>query len=228
MKVQHYQLIASACMFIACKCGVATSMKATDFIHCSDNIFTAKHLSATEDMVLVALDWKLAYPTTADFLQRFWYDDSVFGHDRRERVMDFGHDRRERMMMRYLAELSLQSQVHVDLEHSLIAVCVIVYAQYCLQQEDTPLWKEKYERSTGYSFDKVCSGVVTLSHRLEEIRSFAPELKVIDRRYRMVTNTVAVPTITSPAVLIAYQARMTRNNFVTSTHDDTTLTGSDL
>lgn len=199
LNVLNYQLTASACMSIACKCDLASSlaMKATDFVHCSDNLFTAKQLSATEDMVLVALDWKLAQPVIVDFTQAF------------EVHSDIGRDRHEKAMMNYLSELALQSQVHADLKPSLVAACVAVFARYCLQQ-DKPLWRPSYDVLTGYTFDKVCSGVVTLSQRLEEITSFVPDIEVIDRRYRTVANTVAIPTITSSAVLIAYQARMTR------------------
>jgi hypothetical protein len=174
------------------------AMGAKDFIYCSDNLFTAQQLAATEDMVLVALDWKLARPTTVDFSQAFLVHS------------DLGRDKRELVMIQYLSELALQSQVHADFKSSLIAACIVMLARYCLQQ-DKPLWKESYDTITGYTFDEVCSGVVTLSDRLEEIRVLGPDLTVIDRRHRVVSNTVAIPTITSPAVLMAYQARMTRD-----------------
>ena len=179
---------------------MVSSIKATDFTRCSDNIFTAQHLDATEDMVLVALDWKLAYPVITDFTQAFMAHSETGGLDIRES-----------MMVNYLSELALQSQLHADFEPSLIAACVAVFARYCLQRGDKPLWQQSYEVLTGYTFDRICSGVVTMSHRLEEIRSFVPDVKFINRRYQDMSSTIAIPNITSPAVLIAYQEKMTRD-----------------
>ena len=186
--------MASACMQIATKCNMG-NMKAADFRYCSDNLFTVQELCDAEAMVLSMLQWRLAQPTILDFLGAF------------SEHSDIGHDKREAQMIAYLADLALQSQIHVDLKSSHIAACIVVLARYCLAIPENPLWKGDYIALTGYTFDEVCDGAVIFFRRLDEVRTVAPNLRVIDRRHR---QSVSIPLIAASSVLKAYQARMTR------------------
>ena len=179
-------------MQIATKCNMG-NMKAADFRYCSDNLFTVQELCDAEAMILSMLQWRLAQPTILDFLGAF------------SEHSDIGNDHQEAHMMSYLADLALQSQVHMDLKTSQIAACIVVLARFCMAIPDKPLWKDNYIAVTGYSFDEVCDSTVILSRRLDEVRTLAPNLRVIDRRHR---QHVAVPLIAAPTVLKAYQARM--------------------
>lgn len=175
------------------------NMKAADFRYCSDNLFTVQELGDAEEMVLCMLQWRLAQPTILDFLHAF----SVHS--------DIGHDKREGHLIAYLADLALQSQIHVDLKASQIAACVAVLARFCLAVPENPLWKDDYVAITGYSFDEVCEGTVILSRRLDEVRTVAPNLRVIERRHR---QSVTIPLIATSSVLKSYQARMTTDREV--------------
>ena len=168
-------------------------MKAADFRYCSDNLFTVQELCDAEAMILSMLQWRLAQPTILDFLGAF------------SEHSDIGNDHQEAYLMTYLADLALQSQIHVDLKTSQIAACIVVLARFCLAIPDKPLWKDDYIALTGYSFDEVCDATVLLSRRLDEVRTCAPDLRVIDRRHR---QSVTIPLIATPSVLKAYHARM--------------------
>ena len=183
-------------MQIATKCNLG-NMKAADFRYCSDNLFTVQELCDAEAMVLSMLEWRLAQPTILDFLGAF------------SEHSDIGCDNQEAHMMAYLADVALQSQIHLDLQPSHIAACITVLARFCLAIPENPLWKDDYFALTDYTFDEVCEGVVVLSRRLDEVRTLAPNLRVIDRRHR---PSVTIPLIASPSVLKAYQARMTKES----------------
>lgn len=183
-------------MQIATKCNMA-NMRPADFRYCSDNLFTVEELCDAEAMVLGVLQWKLAHPTIIDFIHAF------------TEHSDIGRESSEARMIAYLADLALQSYIHVELNASQIAACIVVLARFGLSIPGQPLWKKAYVQLTGYTFDQVCDGVVALSRRLDEIRLLVPNLRVIDKRH---LPNLTIPSVASTAVLKSYQTKMTQDD----------------
>jgi len=182
-------------------------MKACDFVYCSDNLFNAGDLAALEGIVLETLDWRLARPAIVDFIDSF------------VEAFEIGQDALEMLLLKYLSQLALQSQIHRYHQPSFIAACIVVLARFC-HPDEKPLWKEEYENLTGYTFQEVCEGVVSLSTRLDEIRVFVPSVDVIDRQFLKLADgrhDGTVPSITSSSMLIAHQRRVTSHDFVPTT-----------
>lgn len=167
--LQHYQLVSSACMLIASKCNMQ-QLKEVDFTRCSDNTFSTDTLQKMEELILEALEWKLALPSILEF---------VFAY---AQILGVEPDSRELMMMQYLSELALQSQVHLEHKPSLIAAAVIVLSRYVLDA-NTALWSKNLSEITGFEASTVFACVTSLCRCLEEVRSgLGPGM--IQRRYR--------------------------------------------
>lgn len=182
-------------------------MKPSDFVYCSDHLFSLSALGTTEAVVLEILDFRLAQPTIMDFIEAFEASST-----------DIGLNKLEWLLLRYLAQLALQSQIHRYYEASFIAACIVVLARFC-SPEKLPLWKDGYEEVIGYKFDKVCDGVVTLSTCLEDIRVLVPNVDVIERKFLRLAegdHDGVVPSITSSSMLHAYQRRVTSNDSAAS------------
>lgn len=197
---QKFQLVASACMLIACKCNMH-EMKEVDFIRCSDNTFALEYLQKMEELVLETLKWKLALPTILDF---------VFSY---VQLLKVERESRELIMMQYISELALQSQLHRAYRPSLIAAAVVALSRYSLG-ESKPLWTDTMEATTEYSEAEVFSCTVGLCNAIDEIRQRIPDHHVIQRRYLQPEakriGAVSIPARTSTVDLIAYQRRVTQ------------------
>jgi hypothetical protein len=203
VKMSQYQLVAGACLLIASKCN-DVSIKGSDISYCADNSFNGAQVTATEEFVLEHLEWKLAFPTPLDFVNAYArtlgldMDGSAFS-----------------MMIRYVVELALQSPIYLAYKSSIIAASAIVLARLCLPN-DNLLWPQELQRETNYSLQDLRDCTMELSRMLDDVRSTMPELIMITRRYRKhprwnVAN-VSIPSISSFAVLAAYQERQSRRD----------------
>ena len=193
----HYQVVAGACLLIASKCQMR-AIRANDISFCADNWFNVDQLNDTEDYILQKLGWKLAYPTTLDFVNSY------------AQVLGLANDSMSLMMMRYIAELALQSSVYLAYKPSMIAACATVVARFCVQ--DYEIWTEALELETNYSFQDLADCTTELSRLLDEVRSTMPDLIMISKRYRKVSRRNVAhfgsPVLPSFATLTAYHERV--------------------
>jgi transcription initiation factor TFIIIB Brf1 subunit/transcription initiation factor TFIIB len=193
---RNYQLLVGACLLLASKCESSASpgISSSDISFSADNTFSSEDVLEKENVILSALRWKLAIPTIHDFVQLY--------------IRKLGLERRRvAWMMKYLAELALQSPIHESYLPSKVAACVVVLALYCLGSENAnvELWSREMEELTGWSWQSLESCLVTLSTLLHDVSTTLPQLSIISRRYRKVTRgsvaNVHVPRISSFAAL---------------------------
>lgn len=181
-------------MLIASKCNMQ-QMKEVDFTRCSDNMFSTDILRKMEEIVLETLRWRLALPNILEF---------VFSY---VQILGIESNSRELMMIRYLSETALQSQIQLQYKPSLVAAAVVALARYTLD-ERKPLWSKDLETRTGYSHADVYGCITALCSSIDTIRQRV-SLRVIRRRYlqpqwKSVGN-VAIPSHLSTVTLEAYQ-----------------------
>lgn len=200
MKKQYYQLVAAACLQIASKC--SKEISGTDICMCSDNSFTVADLAKTEEYVLTKLGWKLAFPSSLDFLNQLRV---CLGLEKDSRIFQY---------MRYISELALQTKLYVHFEPSMVAATAVVLSNYSLDNQE--LWSDVLEQHTSYTLEDLAECTIAMSRLLEDVRHRYPHLIIIDQRYRKPSRgsvaEISIPTITSFASLVSYQqARSLRN-----------------
>lgn len=125
---------------------------------------------AAEEVILRTLDWKLACPGILDFVNQYIA------------VLELEKDGKEAMMVRYLSDLALQSNLYITYRPSLIAVCVMSLAFHCLGKND--IWPESLEKTSGYLWKDVKKCTLEFSACIDHMQSTMPSLQMIARRYR--------------------------------------------
>lgn len=200
MKKKYYQLIAAACLQIASKCGKEIS--GSDICMCSDNEFGVADLAKTEEYVLTKLGWKLAFPSSLDFLNQLRI------------ILDLEKDSRMFQVMQYVSELALQTKLYVHFEPSMVAATAVVLSNYSLDNQE--LWSDELEQQTTYSLEDLAECTIAMSRLLEDVRHRYSNLIIIDQRYRKASRgcvaEISIPTITSFASLVSYQQVRSRQN----------------
>jgi hypothetical protein len=163
--------------------------------------FGAEQVMATEELVLQRLEWKLAFPTSMDFLVAF---SKVLGMDESSRTF---------RMYCYILELASQSASYQRISASHLAASSMILSNFCLPDNLVrTLWPRKLVGASGLTLDELVSDVVQLSETLDLIRLMAPQLNIIHRRYRKSCRhgvaDVSIPILTE-STLMAYERRAT-------------------
>lgn len=170
-----------------------------DIALCADNSFSEKDLMRVEEYILEQLKWKLAFPTTLDFIDVFC------------NALGLEEDNTSLQMMRYISELTLQSPIYLAYKPSVIAASCVVLARFSVQQEDGDLWPEILANETNYSLTDLSDCTMDISRMLDHTRSRFPDLIIISRRYRTKTrgcvSKISIPSLPSFATITAYQER---------------------
>jgi hypothetical protein len=196
MKMSQYQLVAGSCLYSASKCG-GRAIAVSDISFSADNVFNDEQLVAAEDIILQQLDWKLAFPTILDFVLAY------------ARTLGLEENSRTFWMMRYIADLALQTLVCLTFQPSLVAASVVALSLYGLQEGN--VWPESLVRETGLQWHDLEECTVAISRELEEINLTLPDLMIVGRRYRQTSRrlvgVLAIPSISSFSTLTAYRAR---------------------
>ncbi|KAL3942579.1 MAG: hypothetical protein SGBAC_003249 [Bacillariaceae sp.] len=200
MKKKYYQLVAAACLQIASKC--SKEISGCDICMCSDNEFSVSDLATTEEYVLKKLGWKLAFPSSLDFLNQLRI------------ILDLEKDSRMFQVMQYVCELALQTKLYVHFEPSMVAATAVVLSNYSLDNQE--LWSDELEQQTTYSLEDLAECTIAMSRLLEDVRHRYSNLIIIDQRYRKASRgcvaEISIPTITSFASLVSYQQVRSRQN----------------
>lgn len=200
IKKENYQLLSGACLWIAAKC-CNRPISGLDISLCADNLFSEMDLLRVEEFVLKKLEWKLAFPTSFDFVGAFCND------------LGLKKDSETLQMIQYISDLTLQSSIYLAFEPSIIASCCMVLGRFTVQEND--LWPEKLSKQTGYSLDDLSECIMEMSRMLEHIRWWFPDLIMISRRYRTKSrkyvSLTSIPSIATFATLSAYQESQSNN-----------------
>lgn len=201
MSHRHYQLLAGSSLLLASKCN-KVFLTCKDICFCADNSFSVDNVEATEELVLEQLEWKLAYPTSMDFL--FAY----------ARVLNMDENGREFVMWSYINELSLQSGAYFIYPPSVIGASSMVLGRYCLQafSPGITLWPEALIDASGLTLNALAACTVQLSKDLADMRMAMPDLTMIRRRHskssRHCVAEVDIPVLPSSRVVLAYEERL--------------------
>jgi hypothetical protein len=180
-------------VFLTCK----------DICYCSDNSFSPDQVEATEELILQHLDWKLAFPTSMDFLLSY------------ARMMNEDENGRSFVMCSYVNELSLQTATYFCYPPSVVGAASMVLGRYCFQ--DTLLggsysWPKELIDASGLTLDAVMACTLKLSRDLADLRTTMPDLTMIRRRHskssRHCVAEVDIPAIPSSGVITAFEERL--------------------
>ena len=136
------------------------------------------------------------------------------------RVLDIDEDSMIFNMYCYVLERASQSASSSQ-RYSKLAACTIILANFCLPDDVVgTLWPKKLLDASGWTLEFLRGDVVQLSSNLERIRAVAPQLDIIDRRYRKpcryCVTDIPISVLTERA-LLAYERRTATT---TTTNDD--------
>uniref|UniRef100_A0A7S4AAB1 Cyclin-F n=1 Tax=Pseudo-nitzschia australis TaxID=44445 RepID=A0A7S4AAB1_9STRA len=211
VKTSLFQLVTGACVSIASKCN-KVYLTEKDISFCCDNKFPVASIVATEKLILNQLEWRLACPSSIDFITAF---SKIFCIGRSTRLSDA----RMSCLYCYIAELSLAFDTSYIYPPSLIAASAMVLAHYSLRLDNTvTLWPKELAHATGFQLkDDLVECSVQLSKDAEKIRlstvpRISSRLDMIYRRYskpcRRSVAEITIPVLTSTTILTAYEARL--------------------
>ena len=142
-----------------------------DVCFSADLSFNAEQVIACEEKVLKTLEWKLALPTSMDYLLGF------------SRVL--GIDEKSRVFFTYCYILELASLLPYLESNSVVAASSIILANYCLPDDLVgTLWPKELAEVSGWTLESLAIKVVDLSETLDLLRVKYPDLDIIRRRYR--------------------------------------------
>jgi Cyclin, C-terminal domain len=154
---------------------------------------------AAENMILSQLGWKLAVPVVLDFVLAY------------AKVLGLPENHEVLWMMRYIAELGLQTQIYLSYRPSMIAASVVALSCFCLPTEGVGLWPVSLESESGYAWHILEDCTLALCRAIEEARATMPDLSMVFRRYRKPSRAnvagFAVPSIQSFATLTSFRER---------------------
>ena len=197
-KLAKVQCFAGPCSLLASKCTDAC-LTEKDISFCTDLTCSVGEVKWLEEIILKQLHWKLAYPTSIDYVVPF------------SQLVGVKSDSRECSMYHYVLELCLQTTTSERLNPSTLAAAGFILANYCLQKDGISLWPTHLANALGAQLHDLAETVVQLSRDMEEIRDAAPHLTMIRRRYRKpcrhCVGDISIPVILSPRILTSYEER---------------------
>lgn len=180
-------------MFLTCK----------DICYCSDNSFSPDQVEATEELILQHLEWKLAFPTSMDFLLSY------------ARIMNIDENGRFFVMCSYVNELSLQTDSYFCYPPSVLGASSMVLGRYCLQDFSpggSSLWPKELVEASALTLDAIMACTVQLSRDLADLRITMPDLTMIRRRHskssRHCVAEVDIHALPSSRVIAAFEERL--------------------
>ena len=198
VKTSSLQLFAGACLLIASKFNnIIVTEK--DICFCCDNIFSVANVIATEELVLKHLEWKLACPSSIEFLFAFL------------KILGIEKDTRTTSLCSYILELSLMFPTTLKYPPSITAASSMVLAFYCFKNDT--LWPDTLSNNTGLELKDLAESCVSLSQEIEGARlPTTNRLDMIHRRYNKPCRHNAaqepIPILTSKTTLMDYEERL--------------------
>jgi len=177
------------------------SVTAKDISLCCDNLFSVALVTTTEEAVLKQLGWKLASPTSFDFILAFL---TILGIEKDSQIS---------CLCSYILELSLAFHTSLKYTPSILASSSMVLAFYCLQNNGTTtLWPDKLANITGLKLKDLAECSVQLSQDAEKVRRPTSRLDMIQRRHskpcRHNAAEISIPLLNSKTSLTAYEERL--------------------
>jgi hypothetical protein len=201
----HYQLVAGSSLLLASKCNKAF-LTCKDICYCADNSFSPDQVEATEELILEQLEWKLAFPTSMDFLLSF------------ARILNMDENGRPFVMYSYINELSLQSGAYFCYPPSVVGASSMLLGRYCLQDFSprSCLWPKELVDASGLMLNEILACTVQLSRDLANSRMTMPDLTMVRRRHskssRHCVAEVDIPALPSSRFVAAFEERL-RSHF---------------
>lgn len=161
------QLLGVVCMFIATKFEEIDPPKVNEFVYITDNTYTKNEILSMECTVLVALNFEIAAPTPAHFLDRL--------------LRANGSDRVHQCLTRYLLELGLLDLRLMRHPPSLLASAAILLSNELLTQR--PAWSPALEHHARQPANVVSA----CSEELRALLEAAPRasLQAVQRKFQM-------------------------------------------
>jgi hypothetical protein len=166
--------------------------------------FSAEQVVAGEELVLQRLEWKLAFPTSMDFLVGF---SRILGVDEKSRVF---------FTYMYICELAAQSPFSLfGQRNSILAASSIILANFCLPDDlVSTLWPKELVEVSGWTLEELAGDVVDLSIHMDLVRLGSPQLDIIQRRYRKPCRRCVAVDMTIPVLrlrnILDHEGRITR------------------
>ncbi|XP_075958308.1 cyclin-A1 [Anarhichas minor] len=176
------QLVGTAALLIAAKYEEIFPPELNEFVHTTDNTYTKKQLVRMEDVFLRVLAFKMAAPTTNQFLRLFMSIHSVCANTKN--------------LALYVAELSL-----LDIDPFLqYAPSIIAAGAYCLATYtvNKSLWPDSLHTFTGYTMAEIVPCITDL-HKLYMSAESRPQ-QAIREKYKS-SKYCGVSLLTAPADL---------------------------
>ncbi|KIX04975.1 uncharacterized protein Z518_05847 [Rhinocladiella mackenziei CBS 650.93] len=132
------QLVGITAMFIASKYEEVLSPHVGNFVHVTDDGFTAEEVLSAERYTLATLQYDLSYPNPMNFLRRISKADS--------------YDIQTRTLGKYLMEISLVDHRFLEYKQSHIAAAAMYLARLILERG---AWDATLTKFAGYSEEEI-------------------------------------------------------------------------
>ncbi|XP_068572615.1 cyclin-A1 [Cebidichthys violaceus] len=176
------QLVGTAALLIAAKYEEIFPPELNEFVYTTDNTYTKKQLVQMEDVFLRVLAFKMAAPTTNQFLRLFMSIHSVCANTKN--------------LALYVAELSLlEIDPFLEYTPSIIAAGAYCLATYTVNKS---LWPDSLHAFTGYTTAEIVPCMTDL-HKLYISAESRPQ-QAITEKYES-SKYCGVSLLTAPADL---------------------------
>ncbi|XP_026185145.1 cyclin-A1 [Mastacembelus armatus] len=172
LKRDKLQLVGTAALLIAAKYEEIFPPELNEFAYITDNTYTKKQLVQMEHVVLKLLAFKMAAPTTNQFLRLFMSIHSVCGNTENLALV------RKISYLNYLAELSLlEIDPFLQYSPSLVAAGAYCLATYTINRS---LWPDSLYDFTGYTMAEIIPCLSDL-HNLYVSAESRPQQAIRDK-----------------------------------------------
>lgn len=196
VSTSRFQLVAGACLLIASKCN-KVFVTEKDISFCCDNLFSVAHVMATEELILKQLEWKLACPSSIEFVIAF---STILGVEENSKIF---------CLYCYILELSLALDTSLRHPPSIIAASSMVLAHYCLRKNDMPtLWPDELAHVTGFDLKDLVACSVQLSKDIDDNIRFVMIYRRYSKPCRHNAAEIPIPVLASTTILTAYEERL--------------------
>ncbi|XP_063751372.1 cyclin-A1 [Eleginops maclovinus] len=182
VKRSKLQLVGTAALMIAAKYEEICPPELNEFVYTTDSTYTSKQLVSMEHVFLKVLSFRMAAPTTNQFLRLFMSIHSVCTITEN--------------LSQYVAELSLlEIDPFLQYTPSLVAAGAYCLASYIVNKS---LWPESLHAFTGYTTAKIVPCMTAL-HKLYISAESRPQ-QAIREKYKT-SKYFRVSLIAAPAAL---------------------------
>ncbi|XP_047463957.1 cyclin-A1 [Mugil cephalus] len=182
MKRSKLQLVGTAALLIAAKYEEISPPDLNEFVYITDSTYTKRQLVRMEQIFLKVLDFKMAAPTTNQFLRLFMSIKPVGANTEN--------------LAFYLSELSLlEMDPFLHYKPSIVAAAAYCLATYTINRS---LWPDTLNAFTGYTVDEIVPCLIDL-HKLHLSAESYPQ-QAIREKYKS-SKYCHASRVTPPAVL---------------------------